>query len=51
MNCIGIETFGGSPVEVAFGAAISSVKPAATVAGQYLAPGFIDLQVNGFLGT
>jgi N-acetylglucosamine-6-phosphate deacetylase len=51
MNCIGIETFGGRPVQVTFDGAISAVEPVSDAGGLYLAPGFIDLQVNGFLGV
>lgn len=51
MNCIGIETFSGTPVSLTFDAAISAVEPVSDSGGLYLAPGFIDLQVNGFLGV
>jgi N-acetylglucosamine-6-phosphate deacetylase len=51
MNCIGIETFGGTPVEVTFDQVITAVEPARRSGDLYLAPGFIDLQVNGFLGV
>jgi len=51
MNCIGIETFSGTPVSLTFDTAISAVEPAVDSGGLYLAPGFIDLQVNGFLGV
>jgi N-acetylglucosamine-6-phosphate deacetylase len=51
MNCIGIETFAGTPVRVTFDSAISAVDPASESGGFYLSPGFIDLQVNGFLGV
>src|SRR5580698_3059860 len=51
MNCIGIETFGGTPVQVTFDSAIAAVEPVSQSGGLYLAPGFIDLQVNGFLGV
>jgi len=51
MNCIGIETFGGTPVKVVFDDRITAVQPAAQADGIYLAPGWIDLQVNGFLGV
>ena len=51
MNCIGIETFSGTPVEVTFDSVITAVQPARETDGRYLAPGWIDLQVNGFLGV
>jgi len=51
MNCIGIETFGGTPVSLTFDGAISAVEPVSDSGELYLAPGFIDIQVNGFLGT
>ena len=51
MNCIGIETFGGSPVRVTFDDRISAVEPVSDSGGLYVSPGFIDVQVNGFLGV
>lgn len=51
MNCIGIETFGGTPVRVTFDDTISAVERVSQSDGIYLSPGFIDLQVNGFLGV
>jgi N-acetylglucosamine-6-phosphate deacetylase len=51
MNCIGIETFSGNPVRVAFDANIGAVEPITYTGESYLAPGWIDLQVNGFLGV
>jgi N-acetylglucosamine-6-phosphate deacetylase len=51
MNCIGIETFGGTPVRVTFDSMIAAVDPVDESAEFYLAPGWIDLQVNGFLGV
>jgi N-acetylglucosamine-6-phosphate deacetylase len=51
MNCIGIDAFTGSGIQVAFHNAIQSVVSAAAPEGIYLAPGWIDLQVNGFAGV
>jgi N-acetylglucosamine-6-phosphate deacetylase len=46
---------GSGPVEVAFGRTIEAVAPAAgfrpRAGGPWLAPGFVDLQVNGFAGV
>lgn len=50
MNCIGIETFGGTQVRVTFDDTISAVELVSQSDGLYLSPGFIDLQVNGFMG-
>ena len=51
MNCIGIETFAGNAVEVTFDSVISAVEPARQSGALYVSPGFIDIQVNGFLGV
>lgn len=51
MNCIGTDTFSGAGTEVAFDDAIHTVRPAAAPEGIYLAPAWIDLQVNGFAGV
>jgi N-acetylglucosamine-6-phosphate deacetylase len=51
MNCSGIDALTGSPVEIEFGEAIVRVAPAARNSGDYIAPGFIDIQVNGFAGV
>lgn len=53
VNCIGIDSTNGSLIEVRFSAAIEGVDPwLGTVENPpYLAPGFIDLQVNGFAGV
>lgn len=50
MICSGIDALSGAPVEVSAGSAITAVAPAAS-SRHYLAPGWIDLQVNGFAGV
>jgi N-acetylglucosamine-6-phosphate deacetylase len=50
MTCSGIDAIAGRPAEVGFQAKIESVVPA-EVGARYLAPGWIDLQVNGFAGV
>lgn len=51
MNCIGIDALSGAGIEITFHDAIQSVCPAAAPDHIYLAPGWIDLQVNGFAGV
>lgn len=51
MKCSGIDVFTGSPVEVVFGETIQAVRAAAECGSSFLAPGWIDLQVNGFAGV
>lgn len=51
MNCIGIDVLSETGIEVAFDDAIQAVRPAAAPEGIYLAPGWIDVQVNGFAGV
>jgi len=41
----------GSPVEIEFGETIVRVTPAAVNPDNFIAPGFIDIQVNGFAGV
>src|ERR1051326_1606592 len=51
MNCLGRDTATATVHEVAFGELIESVAPASSETDLYLAPGWIDLQVNGFAGV
>ncbi len=53
MKCIGTDAVTGAWLEVAGERAIQSVEEliAKPETGTYLAPGFIDLQVNGFAGA
>jgi len=50
-TAVGIHVFTGEPVEVRFEERLLDVRPADLgTARTYIAPGFIDLQVNGFSG-
>jgi N-acetylglucosamine-6-phosphate deacetylase len=51
MNCFGIDAFTGSPVEIEFGETIQRVAPSESPCEVYVAPGWIDIQVNGFAGV
>jgi N-acetylglucosamine-6-phosphate deacetylase len=51
LQCSGTDALTGLPITLAFQGAIHSVSPSAEAPGLYLAPGFIDLQVNGFAGV
>ena len=51
LQCSGIDALTGLPLELGFQDAIQSVVPSSEPASLYLAPGFIDLQVNGFAGV
>ncbi len=55
LTCSGFNYDGSGPAEVEFGETIHAVAPATGVRpraeGPWLAPGFIDLQVNGFAGV
>jgi N-acetylglucosamine-6-phosphate deacetylase len=51
MNCIGIDALTGAGIAVSFHDAIQSVCAAAAPDDVYVAPGWIDLQVNGFAGV
>jgi N-acetylglucosamine-6-phosphate deacetylase len=50
MKCSGIDALTGSPLEIDFDETIRSVTPATQPVG-YIAPGWIDIQVNGFAGV
>jgi N-acetylglucosamine-6-phosphate deacetylase len=51
MICSGIDAATGESVRVEFAETILSVRPAESAPDLYLAPGFVDLQVNGFAGV
>ena len=54
MNCNGRSAVSGERIEIEFDAAIKNVDPLFGADGDdgiFLAPGFIDLQVNGFAGV
>src|SRR5204863_9609167 len=49
MTCSGIDVESGKPIEISFDETIRFVRDAHSSIGKvYLAPGFIDIQVNGF---
>ena len=52
ITCTGINAETGSPAEVSFGPEILAVRRIDSApAGTHVAPGFIDLQVNGYAGV
>ena len=51
MNCIGLDVASHSPVRVEFAQTIASVTPVTESSDLYVAPGWIDIQVNGFAGV
>jgi N-acetylglucosamine-6-phosphate deacetylase len=54
MNCSGRSVFDGEPIELSFDRLLQSVEPVlggADSTDLWIAPGFIDLQVNGFAGV
>lgn len=51
MNCSGIDAISGSGVEIVFGETITDVHPSSSADSRFIAPGWIDLQVNGFAGV
>jgi N-acetylglucosamine-6-phosphate deacetylase len=52
-KCTGTDTTSGQPVEISFTNLISAVEPLLPPAApeRWLAPGWVDLQVNGFAGV
>jgi N-acetylglucosamine-6-phosphate deacetylase len=50
-ECFGRDTATGACVNVRFGDTIDSVTPSVEPASCWIAPGWIDLQVNGFAGV
>lgn len=50
MTCSGVDVETGLAIEVEFAERIRSVRPGRD-ATRYLAPGFVDIQVNGFAGA
>jgi N-acetylglucosamine-6-phosphate deacetylase len=50
-KCIGKNPFTGSTVEVQFEKTIRSVAPGTAATDRFLAPGWIDIQVNGYGGV
>ncbi len=51
MICLGVDVATDQSVAVEFDETIRSVSAAESVGTSYLAPGFVDLQVNGFAGV
>ncbi len=54
MKCSGQSAVSGERIEIEFDAAIKNVDPLLTSHGEdavFIAPGFVDLQVNGFAGV
>lgn len=51
MNCFGIDALSGKGVEIEFGETIHAARAAQAAPDIYLAPGWIDIQVNGFAGV
>jgi N-acetylglucosamine-6-phosphate deacetylase len=49
--CSGIDAATGSGIDVSFDGTIHSVRPAAGKPDRWIAPGWVDIQVNGFAGV
>src|SRR5689334_16732059 len=50
-SCSGIDVFTGASVAIAFQDTIQSVAPAPAGGDLFVAPAFIDIQVNGYAGV
>jgi N-acetylglucosamine-6-phosphate deacetylase len=52
-NCVGLDYASGEAVEIRFDRVLTHVEPliGKVATTQYVAPGFIDVQVNGFAGV
>jgi N-acetylglucosamine-6-phosphate deacetylase len=51
LNCFGIDALNGHCIEIEFDERIRAVRAADAFPDVYLAPGWIDIQVNGFAGV
>src|SRR5271154_4775800 len=53
MKCSGVHIATGEPIEISFGNLITGIDPVFETleAPDFLSPGWIDLQVNGFAGV
>lgn len=49
--CSGIDAATGSGIEISFNGTIQKVRPAAGKCDHWIAPGWVDIQVNGFAGV
>jgi N-acetylglucosamine-6-phosphate deacetylase len=50
-TCSGIDATTGSGTEITFNGSIESVRPAPVRSSVWIAPGWVDIQVNGFAGV
>ena len=51
ITCSGIDAVTGSGIEIACEETIQTVRPARERPVQWIAPGWVDIQVNGFAGV
>ncbi len=50
-TCSGIDAATGSGIEIGYGETIESVRATSERPAQWIAPGWVDIQVNGFAGV